>query len=120
MMTILAGALPAGAAPETAPNPGETPAAAKAVSTRPYPFHSVVFSVDAKTQTFQMGKKKINRVHILPATRVMKGDGNPGTFELLAPGEEVRGSVRKRPDGDLDAVSVKIGPKPVAVGGKKK
>lgn len=109
-MLALCAAMPATAAPEPAQTAEATPAPAQ--TTRPFPFQRVVLSVDATARTFRMGKKVVHQVHVLPATRVMKGDGTPGAFELLAPGVEVRGSVRKRVDGDYDAVSVKIGPKP--------
>jgi len=110
-MLTLGVALPALAAPEPSPTAAQA-AATPAVSTRPLPFRSVVVSVDAAARTFRMGKKVIRQVHVLPTTKVMQGDGTPGVFETLATGVEVRGSVRKRADGDYDAVSVKIGPKP--------
>jgi hypothetical protein len=107
ILLTLGVAMPALAAPEPSPAATATPA----VSTRPLPFRSVVVSVDAAARTFRMGKKVIRQVHVLPATKVMQGDGTPGAFETLATGVEVRGSLRKRADGDYDAVSVKIGPK---------
>lgn len=116
-MLLLGAAIPAPAAPEPTPTPAVAPVAPVA-QTRPFPFQRVVVSVDAAARTFRMGKKIIHQVHVLPTTRVMKGDGTPGVFEALAPGVEVRGSVRKRADGDYDAVSVKIGPKPLAGAGQ--
>jgi hypothetical protein len=78
---------------------------------RPFPFHSVIFSVDATARTFCMGKKVFHQVHVLPETKITQGDTTAATFEALTVGLEIRGSVRKRDDGDYDAVSVKIGPK---------
>jgi hypothetical protein len=101
-------ALPVPGLAASEPPASATPLPAKP---RPYPFRSVVVSADPAAQTFQMGKKKIRTVHINPATRLLKSDGTPATFGDLTAGAEIRGSVRKRPDGELDAVSVKIGPK---------
>ena len=67
--------------------------------------------MDKGTQTFKMGKKTVHQVHVLPETKLLKGDGPPATFDEIIVGTEVRGSVKKRADGDYDAVSVKIGPK---------
>jgi len=110
-MLTLGAAMPVGAAaPEPAPAVAAT--ATPAIRVRPFPFRSVVVTADAAAGTFRMGKKLIRQVHVLPETRLMKGDGTASAFEALAPGVEIRGSVRKRVDGDYDAVSVKIGPKP--------
>lgn len=98
--------------PPEGPAPSATPASS--AKPRPYPFSSVVVSVDPVAKTFQMGKKKIRLVHVGSATRLLKSDGSPAVFGDLAAGVEIRGSVRKRPDGALDAVSVKIGPKAAA------
>ena len=94
------------------PNPTPSPSAFPAVNARPFPFQSVVVSVDKAARTFRMGKKVIHQVHVLPETKISQGDGTAAGFEALAPGTEIRGSVRKRSDADWDAVSVKIGPKP--------
>ena len=104
-------ALPAFGAPK--PSPSATPAAspASAEKARPFPFENVVVSVDPATHTFKMGKKTVHQVHVLPETKVLKGEDQPATFEEIVVGIDVRGSVKKRADGDYDAVSVKIGPK---------
>lgn len=78
---------------------------------RPFPFRSVVVSVNATARTFCMGKKVVHQVHVLPETKFTQADTIAAAFEALAPGVEIRGAVRKRTDGDYDAVSVKIGAK---------
>ena len=78
---------------------------------RAVPFKSVVFSVDPESKSFRMGKKKIRLVHITPETRIIWNDGRPATFEDLTPGTEIRGSTKKRDTGELEAATVKIGPK---------
>jgi formylmethanofuran:tetrahydromethanopterin formyltransferase len=114
LAAVSCAAMPAGAAPEAAATPVAitTPTPAATPKARPFPFQSVVISVDAAAKSFRMGKKIVHQVYIVPTTRVMNGDGTPGTFESLKPGVEVRGAVRKRVNGDYEAVSVKIGPKP--------
>ena len=78
---------------------------------RAVPFKSVVYSVDPEGKSFRMGKKKIRLVYITPATRIIWNDGSPATIEDLKPGVEIRGSTKKRDTGELEAATVKIGPK---------
>ncbi|MCX6967354.1 MAG: hypothetical protein NTZ46_06150 [Verrucomicrobia bacterium] len=103
-------ALPAWGNPPATPT--ATPAPSPAAKARPFPFQSVLLSVDKGARTFRMGKKVIHQVHVLAETKLLKSDGTAAPFEALQPGVEIRGSVRKRSDADYDAVSVKIGPKP--------
>jgi len=100
------------ASPAPAASPAASPAAAEA-KVKPIPFQNTVVSVDKATQTFKMGKKTVHQVHVTPETKVLKADETPAVFEEILVGVEVRGSVKKRADGDYDAVSVKIGPKAV-------
>ena len=92
-----------------APSFADPSPAAKA---RPFPFQSVVVSVDKAAHTFRMGKNVVHQVRVQPETKIAKADGTAAGFEALAPGVEIRGAVRKRSDADWDAVSIKIGPKP--------
>ncbi len=98
--------------PTASATPAKTETDAK--NARPLPFKSVVVSVDPVGRSFQMGKKKIRVVHVVPATRLTLSSGAPASFGDLRPGMEVRGSTRKLPSGELEAVSVKIGPKEAA------
>lgn len=107
-------ALPAFGAPAKAFNAESSPAASPAAQTRPFPFKSTVISVDKATHTFRIGKKTVHQVHVLPGTKLAKSDETPFTFEEIVVGTEIRGSVRKRADGDYEAVSLKIGPKVAA------
>lgn len=108
-------AWPASGAPAKSrePKAESSPAApvAPEAKVRPFPFKNTVISVDKPARTFSMGKKNVHRVHVLPETRLSKGDETPATFDEIIVGMEVRGSVRKRADGDYEAVSVKMGPK---------
>jgi hypothetical protein len=78
---------------------------------RAVPFKSVVFSVDPEGRNFRMGKKKIRLVLVTPETRFFRNDGRPATVHDLIPGTEIRGSTKKRDTGELEAATVKIGPK---------
>ncbi len=78
---------------------------------RAVPFKSVVFSVDPEGKNFRMGKKKVRLVYVMETTRFLKSDGSPANVTDLKPGVEIRGSTRKRDTGELEAVTVKIGPK---------
>ena len=78
---------------------------------RVQPFKSRVVAVTKHARTFRMGKKIVHVVHVTEATKLLHGNGTPASFEELGSGVEIRGSYRKRPDGELDAVTLKIGPK---------
>lgn len=101
--------------PEQSASSGAPPNARPATSTgRPLPFRSVILSVDPSAPLFTMGKRKIRIVHITTATRFLRVDGEPATFEMLEPGLEVRGSARKLAQSEWEAVSIKIGSKAAA------
>jgi|GEM_PF-2951741 len=76
---------------------------------RPYPFKSVVFSVDAEMRYFRMGKHRVRQVYVVETSKLRHDDGRPAVLEDLIEGIEIRGSIRKRPDGNLEAVTVIIG-----------
>jgi len=86
-------------------------AASPTAEARPFPFKNTVVSVDKSARTFRIGKKTVHQVHVLPETKLSKADETPAVFEEIIVGEEIRGSVRKRADGEYEAVSIKIGPK---------
>jgi hypothetical protein len=121
MLHVLAAALclglaaPVFGAPKKAePKAESSPSAAPSAEARPFPFKNTVVSVDKSARTFQMGKKTVHQVHVLPETKLSKTDESPATFEEIIVGEEIRGSVRKRADGEYEAVSIKIVPKAAA------
>jgi hypothetical protein len=103
----------------TAAEPASEGTGSEEIVTRPklraLPFKSVVYSVDAEGKSFRMGKKKIRLVYVTPETRFLRSDGSPAKVGDLTPGTEIRGSTRKRENGELEAVTVKIGPKMTAV-----
>ena len=58
-----------------------------------------------------MGKKTVHVVHVTPETKLLHANGSTASFEELVAGAEVRGAYHKRADGEVDAGSLKIGPK---------
>ena len=92
-------------------NASPSPAAQPVVKSRAQPFKSKVVSVNKRAHTFTMGKKKIHVVHVNAETKLLKGNETPASFDDLVVGAEIRGAYHKRADGDVEAVSLKIGPK---------
>lgn len=88
------------------PSPAPTPEAAATPPARPYPFKSVVVFVDKGTRSFMMGRKKMRHVYLSETSRMRHDDGRPAAFEDLVEGLEIRGSLRKRADGQEELVSI--------------
>ncbi len=101
---------PAPVTAEALPSPSPTP------KIRPLPFKSTIVSIDTRAGVFKIGKRKIRTVHVLPTTKLLRGNGTPAVYGELVAGAEIRGSLRKRDDGDFDAVSLKVAPKSSTVG----
>ncbi len=87
----------------------EAPAAQ---SRRAIPYRSVVDTVAPDGSYITIGRKIVRTLRITEATRVYNGDGSTGEFEALYPGLEVRGAYRKLEGGTLEAITIRIGPKP--------
>ncbi|HWL52655.1 MAG TPA: hypothetical protein VNQ90_09480 [Chthoniobacteraceae bacterium] len=92
---------------------GETPASPSPSPTpgRPYPFHSVIFSFDPETGALRIGKNRIRLVYLTSRTRMLHERGDTATWDDLIEGTAVRGSIRKREDGELEVVSIFVGTK---------
>jgi hypothetical protein len=74
---------------------------------------------DAKKTVTLGGREKDRVIHVTSETRLMKG-GKPATFADIKAGEEVGGQGKKRADGDVDALSLRVGPRPDAPAGAAK
>lgn len=100
---------PAAEKPATPDEPKKKPAAeagAKAI-----PYHGKVGSVDASAKTFTIkGKEKDRVISLTDSTKITK-EGAAADIGAIAPGEDVRGQLRKNGD-KWEAVSVMIGAKP--------
>lgn len=84
------------------------------------PFRGKIKSVDAAKMTITLGGQEKDRViHVTSETRIMMA-GKPATFGDIKAGEEVGGQGRKREDGDVEALSLRVGPRPDNAGAKKK
>jgi hypothetical protein len=92
------------------------PAAPKKSSRHIIPFHGKVKAIDNTAKTISVGTETIQ---ITSETRIMKL-GKPATLEDGTVGEDVAGAFRKDAEGNLNAISVRFGPKPpVAVPNSK-
>ena len=93
---------------ETPPTP-EAPAKTKRES---LPFHGKLAAVDKSASTITLKGKETNRVfQITPATKIIK-TGKPASLDDATVGEDVGGSYKKTESGNLEALSLRIGPKP--------
>lgn len=108
------------AKPEAGPATEAPEKAKKKGSTNRLPFRGKIKSVDAAKMTITLaGQEKDRVVHITSETRIMMA-GKPAVFGDIKPGEEVGGQGRKRENGDLEATSLRVGPRPETAGAKKK
>lgn len=83
-----------------------------------YPFRGKISSVDLKAKTFTIKSKTSTRVfHVSAAAKIMKS-GKPAKLEDAMIGEEVGGTVKKDPEGKLQVISVRFGPKEVVTATK--
>jgi len=85
-----------------------------------YPYQGKVKSTDKTAMTITLeGKEKERVIGVTSETKITK-EGKPATFGDVATGENVRGQVKKTPEGKENAVSVFLGPVPEKKGGEKK
>jgi IMP dehydrogenase/GMP reductase len=85
-----------------------------------YPYQGKVKSTDKTAMTITLeGKEKERVIGVTSETKFTK-EGKPATFGDVATGENVRGQVKKTPEGKENAVSVFLGPVPEKKGGEKK
>jgi hypothetical protein len=76
------------------------------------PFHGKIASADASAKTVTLEGKDAQRVlMITDTTKLKKGDG-AATWDDLKAGEDVGGSYKKTADGKMEALSLRVGPKP--------
>lgn len=82
-------------------------------SARPLPFQSIIATAPDTHGVFEIGKKKKRTLHLTERTKLWHGDGTtPATAADLLVGVEIRGSLRRLDNGEYEALSLKIGPKP--------
>jgi hypothetical protein len=78
------------------------------------PFHGKIAAVDKIAMTITLEGKEAQRVlQITSETRFTK-DGKPATLDDAVVGEQIAGSYKKTDDGKMEALSVRLGPKPEA------
>lgn len=80
-------------------------------SSKSYPYHGVLDSVDASGKFFLLkGKTKKRQILVGPKTRVWKEEKRGNVREAL-PGDYVSGSVHKNSEGKEEASTIHIGKK---------
>jgi hypothetical protein len=94
-----------------------SPAATAAASAAAVPvklhFGGTASSVDATTNTITVTNKKqgTKTFAVTPTTEVTKTDGTKITLADIKAGDHVHGSYDTTPDGKLEALTIKAGPK---------
>jgi hypothetical protein len=78
-------------------------------------FRGKIGAVDKAAKTLKVGERTFQ---ITSETRIMKA-GKPATLDDAVVGEEIGGTY-KEADGKLNAVSLRLGPRPEGGGKKKK
>ena len=79
-------------------------------SNRVIPFSGTINEIDKAARTINIGKNKKRTIQMTEATKIKK-DGKPATLNDAKVGDEVGGAYRDK-SGKLEAVSLRIGPKP--------
>lgn len=85
-------------------------ASTEAKKDRPIPFNGKINEIDKTAKTIGIGKEKKRTIHITESTKIMK-DGKTAMLSDAVVGDDVGGSYRDNA-GKLEAVSLRIGPKP--------
>lgn len=84
------------------------------------PFSGKLNAVDKAAMSITLeGKTKKRTIRITPQTRIVKA-GKSATLEDAAIGEEVGGQATKNAEGQEEAVSLRLGPKPEGESKEKK
>ena len=90
----------------------DKPAApAEAKKDRPTPFNGKINEIDKTAKTISIGKEKKKTIQITDKTRILKA-GKTATLDDASVGVDVGGSYRENTAGKLEAISLRIGPKP--------
>lgn len=74
------------------------------------PFHGRIKAIDKTNKTVSVGNEVFQ---VTSETKITK-ENKPATLEDGTVGEEIAGTYRKEADGKLNALSLRIGPKPAA------
>lgn len=118
-LTLAPLGLPARAADTPAPAEAAPDAGKKKASDR-LPFRGTIKSTDAVAMTITLGSQQRDRVfHLTSESRITKA-GEPAVFGDIKPGEEVGGQYRRRGNGEMEVLSLRVGPRPEAAPSAKK
>src|SRR5262245_16391235 len=112
MVAAIGLTLPLAAADKPAPE------AKKENQPKGMPVNGNAKAVDKANKTITIDREKSNNFHVTSHTKIVKA-GKPATFDDITVGEQVGGRAHEN-NGKLEAVSLRIGPKPAAEGAAKK
>ncbi len=84
-------------------------------ATKHLPFHGKVDAVDKTAKTLKVGERTF---HVTSTTKITKA-GKPAILDDATVGEEVAGSYHEGEQGQLEVMSLRIGPKPAKEGKKE-
>jgi hypothetical protein len=107
---------PATAPAEVAPSPAapkQQPAAQPKAKPAGVPFNGKIASVDRTAGTLTLAGKTQRVVNVTADTRLTR-DGQPAVLADAKVGEPVGGYAKKNGAGQLEAISIRLGPKPAA------
>jgi hypothetical protein len=76
------------------------------------PFRGTVSAVDKTAMTISVKGKETEKTYLITSTTKFTKAGKPATLEDAVVGEECGGSYKKTEAGKLEALSVRLGPKP--------
>lgn len=112
---VLLQSTPTQAADSEAARPGK----AATGSARATPYRGKIASIDHDARTLTLAGKTQHRTLIVtPQTRIQR-HGQSAALQDAKVGDEVGGQYRSTPDGRLEAVSIRIGPKPEGSGKRR-
>ena len=94
------------------PAAGAAATAAASPAKKGTPFHGKITSVDAAAKTITLEGKEAQRVVMVTDSTKLKKAGGAATWDDLKVGEEVGGSFKKTDDGKMEALTLRVGPKP--------
>ncbi len=92
--------------------PATTDNAPRSTKRQTYPFRGVIGSFDTETRLLTLEGKQGKRLIRLTETTRLERDGRTGSTTDLKRGEKVGGTLKRNPQGEEEALLVRIAPKP--------
>ncbi len=97
---------------KSAATPSAADNASKPSKRQTYPFRGVIGTFDSETRLLTLEGKQGKRVIRITDTTRLERQGRPGTADDLKRGEKVGGTLKRNPQGEEEALLVRVAPKP--------